>query len=285
MPKYKLQKFVRSESPLGHLRIQPRDIALLQDLASFRFLNSAQIMALHPGGKRNLQRRLHRLYHLGYVERPEAQREIVLASNNLVYALGRKGAEVAFGEERAVRNWSRLNARIKSPNLAHALMVSQFRTILTLALKKRGGEITRWRQGHDLRGELTIRGKSPEIVPDGFFTIKQDDKQWHFFLEADRGSMDHHRFLGKMRAYWNWYCEKTYNAHLNFQSFRVLTITNTEGRRDNLCATTKSADARRTGSGLFLFVCEKDYSLKKPEAVLSPIWLSAKDESKHSLFE
>ncbi len=285
MAEHKHKKFVRSESPPGLLRIQPRDVALLRDLASFRFLNTEQIMALHPGGHRNLQRRLRYLYHLGYVERPQSQTLINLPSDYLVYALGKKGAQLAFAEERAVKSWSRLNAKIASPNLAHALMVSQFRAVLTLALQKWGGSISRWLQGYDLKDELTIKGKTPAVVPDGFFTMKLGGKQWHFFLEADRSTMNHHRFLAKMRAYWTWYAEKTYNAHLRLENFRVLTVADTEGRKDNLRTTTKSADAKKTGSGLFLFTCEKDYSLKNPATILSPIWLSAKDGDKHSFFE
>ncbi|MFH0852616.1 MAG: replication-relaxation family protein [bacterium] len=285
MAEHKHKKFVRSEMPPGLLRIQPRDVALLRDLASFRFLNTEQIMALHPGGQRNLQRRLRYLYHLGYVERPKSQTLINLPSDYLVYALGKKGAQLAFAEERAVKSWSRLNAKIASPNLAHALMVSQFRTVLTLALQKRGGKITRWHQGYDLKDILTIKGRSPAIVPDGFFTIEIDDGCWHFFLEADRSTMNHHRFLTKMRAYWTWHAEKTYNANLRLENFRVLTIADTEGRRDNLRTTTKDADTRRSGSGLFLVTCEKEYSLEKPEAVLQLIWQSPKDDAKHSLLE
>jgi len=284
MPKHKLQKFVRSESTLGHLRIQHRDIALLQNLASFRFLNSAQIMALHPGGKRNLQRRLHRLYHLGYVERPEAQRDIELSSNNLVYALGKKGAEVAFGEERAVKNWSRLNARIKSPNLAHALMISQFRIVLSLALPHTI-KISRWSQGYELRDLLKIKGQTPSLVPDAFFVLEKADGQWFFFLEADRSTMPSYRVLEKLKNYWELYRNKTYEKTLNMPYFRVLTITENKGRRDNLCRAAKEADTRKTGSNLFIFACEKDYSLKNPEAVLAPIWLSAKDGEPHKMLE
>lgn len=285
MSEQKLKKFVRSEMPPGHLRIQPRDVALIRDLASFHFLNTAQILALHPGSKRNLQQRLSLLFHLGYVERPPSQKENALPSDFLVYSLGKKGAFLAFADKRDIQTWVRINAKISSPNLEHALMISQFRTALTLALQKRGGQITRWFQGHDLKDTLTMKGKSPAIVPDGFFTIEVDDGLWHFFLETDRSTMSHHRFLTKMRVYWNWWREKTYNDWLGITKFRVLTIADTEGRKENLRATTKDADTRREGSNLFLFACEKDYSFQKPEAVLSPIWLSARDENEHSLLE
>ena len=43
MTKHIFKKFARSETLPGRLRIQPRDVALLQNLASFRFLNTEQI--------------------------------------------------------------------------------------------------------------------------------------------------------------------------------------------------------------------------------------------------
>ena len=53
MSKPRLKKFERAEVA-DPLKLQPRDIALLRDVAEFRFLNTAQIFALHPGGQRNL---------------------------------------------------------------------------------------------------------------------------------------------------------------------------------------------------------------------------------------
>ena len=286
MAKHTLKKFVRGESTPGRLRIQPRDAALIRDFASFRFLNTAQILALRAGSKGHFQHRLTSLYQLGYVDRPEGQKAFNLPSDHIIYSLGKKGAELAFPDERDRKLWARLNAKISSPNLEHALMVSQFRIVLTLALQTHGGKITRWLQGYELKDKLTLRGRlSPAIVPDGFFTIDVGDGLYHFFLEADRSKMNHRRFLEKLRAYWDWWRDKTYNEWLDITKFRVLTITDTEGRKENLRVTSKEADTRREGSNMFLFACEKDYSLKNPKAVLEAIWASPKGGSKHSLLE
>ena len=284
MPKHTHKRYIRSERPPGPLRIQPRDRALLQDLASYRFLNTEQILALHAGGMRNTQKRLRYLYHWGYLDRPPEQAVAGLPTYHLVYGLGEKAAELIGGaEERAVK--TRLSGKVASPNIAHALMISQFRVVLTLALKKSGGKITRWSQGYALRDLLKTRGQTPEVVPDAVFTLDVNDGYYHFFLEADRSTMPTHRVLEKFKTYWNWNRNKTYEKILDIPYFRVLTITETKERRDSLCRTAKDADARKTGSHAFIFVCEKDYSLKKPEAVLAPIWLSAKDTNKHSFLE
>jgi len=93
MPKPRLKKFERAEVA-DPLKLQPRDIALLRNVAEFRFLNTPQIFALHPGGKRNLSRRLTALYQHGYLDRPQSQTSVRLLSSHMVYALGRKGAEL-----------------------------------------------------------------------------------------------------------------------------------------------------------------------------------------------
>jgi hypothetical protein len=283
MPKHIHKRFVRSERPPGPLRIQPRDVALLQDLASYRYLNTEQILALHPGGLRNTQKRLRYLYHLGYLDRPPEQATAKLPTYHIIYGLGEKAAELIGGaEERAVK--TRLAAKEVSPNIPHALMISQFRIVLSLALA-RTGKILRWSQGYELRDLLKIKGQAPSLVPDAFFVLETQEGQWFFFLEADRSTMPSHRVLEKLKTYWEWYRNKTYEKIFDMPYFRVLTITENNGRRDNLCHTAKEADTKRTGSNLFIFACEKDYSLKKPEAVLSPIWLSAKDGLPHKMLE
>jgi hypothetical protein len=285
MFKAKHTKLVRGDVESGHLRIQPRDTLLLQDLATYRFLNTAQILALHPGSRRNLQQRLTLMFREGYVERPASQAKIKLPSDHLIYALGKKGAELVMREKQAVNAWVRQNAKVAVPNLEHALMISQFRVALTLALRKHGGRITRWVQGYDLRDVLILKGRSPLLVPDGFFTIETDEGRWNFFLEADRSTMTHHRFLAKLWTYWDWWHGEIYNEHLGITRFRVLTVADTMGRKDNLCRSWKASDAKRGTSNLFLFASEKEYTLENPDAVLQSIWLCAKDGERHQILE
>ena len=131
MPLHQHKKFVRSTEPPGRLRIQPRDVELLRDLADYRFLDTDQILALHHRGLRNIQRRLRSLYHLGFVDRPNAQRFFALPGSSIIYSLGEKGAEVLSLDEA-----TRKTKEVAFPYLAHAMMISRFRSILTLALRE-----------------------------------------------------------------------------------------------------------------------------------------------------
>ncbi len=281
MASHRLKKFVRSAEPPGRLRIQPRDVELLRDLGEYRFLDTAQILALHPGGMRNLQRRLRYMYHLGYVERPASQKLFGKPAGFLVYSLGKKGAELLARREPAGRKEATF------PYLAHAMMISRFRSILSLALKKYPDkpELARWAQGRELKKMLAARGEATELVPDAFFAIEHKGDKLNFFLEADRGTMTRERFLDKMKIYWRWWREKRCERNLGITRFRVLTIAPSENRSENLRKTTKEADTRKEGSAMYLFAPETAFSLKKPEAVLSPVWLSPKDETRHHLLE
>jgi len=107
----------------------------------------------------------------------------------------------------------------------------------------------------------------------------------HFFLEANRSTMESERFLKKMRAYWQWWQEEGHKKKFNISVFRVLTITISEERKENLRKITKKADERERGSEMFLFACQKDYNLEEPESILKPIWQSPRDDTRHYLLE
>ena len=286
MAKPRLKPFLRS-GVADPLQLQPRDINLLRSVGEFRFLNTPQILALHKGGTRNLLRRLTSLFQHGYLDRPESQTSAKLSSSHMVYALGRKGAELlskdATEREGMYRRISESERTL--PLIAHALMISQFRICLTLAAEKSGVKILRWSQGQDLK-ELLRRasGENPALVPDAFFTILHDGQEINFFLEADRGTMDTTRFVNKLKIYWSWRANSRLKERLRLSRFRILTITPSNGRSDSLRNAGKSGDGTETGSVMFLFASETAYSLSEPK-ILEPIWKSPKDDTPHTISE
>lgn len=287
MTKPRLKKFERAEVA-DPLKLQPRDIALLRDVGDFRFLNTEQIFALHPGGKRNLSRRLSALFQHGYLDRPQSQTSARLLSSHMVYALGRRGAELLSkdaeereGIYRRVRETERT-----LPLMAHALMISEFRVCLTLAAKAHGAKITRWSQGYDLKEILRhVHGENPSLVPDAFFTLEDKGDVINFFLEADKGTMPTERFLNKLKTYWSWRSDERLKDKLRLARFRVLTIAPSERRSDSLRNAGKGGDPRGEGSLMFLFAPETRYSLSEPKKVLERIWKSPKDETPHTILE
>ncbi len=285
MPKPRRKTFVRGEA--DPLKIQPRDLALLHDVAEFRFLNTEQLASLHKGSPRGIANRLSLLFQHGYLDRPKVQKAAHLSSPHIVYSLDRKGAEVLAkdAEEREGILRRIREVRHTSPLMAHASMISQFRVCLTLALEGTGAKLVRWLQGNDLKVALRRRGENPELVPDAFFVLEDKGDLLYFFLEADRGTMSEARFVSKLRVYWRWWHERRYEASLGVSSFRVLTITPNGTRNDNLRRAAKDADDRKQGSAMYLFAPETRYAVSAPEGLLQKVWKSPKDDTPHSIIE
>lgn len=287
MSKPRLKKFERAVVA-DPLKLQPRDIALLRDVADFRFLNTEQILTLHTGSRRNLMERLSRLYHHGYLDRPVSQSSARLTSAHMVYSLGRKGAEqLSKGAEEREGIYRRVKEVERTlPLMAHALMISQFRVCLTLAVKAHSTKLTRFTQGYDLKEMLRdVHGENPALVPDAFFTLEDKDDVINFFLEADRGTMTAERFVNKLKTYWSWRSDERLKNKLRLARFRVLTIAPSERRSDSLRNAGKGGDPRGEGSLMFLFAPETRYGLSEPKRVLERIWKSPKDDAPHTILE
>jgi hypothetical protein len=257
---------------------------LLRDLGEYRFLNTEQILALNPGGQRNLMRRLAAMFDLGFLDRPKTQGNARLRSAHTVYSLDRKGAE-ELGKDRAERDvFLRRIREVKhtSPIIAHALMISQFRVCLTLALKNRPDvQLTRWVQGNDLKSAL---GRNPELVPDAFFVLETATRKYPCFLEADRATMGKDKqFLPKLKKYWRHSREKRFLRSLGIEHFRVLTVVVNDRHAENLRRGAKEADDDKRGSLMYLFLSETRYSIARPDVLLEAAWGSPKDDAPRTI--
>lgn len=290
MPKHKFKKFERSEEKLK-FRLGEGELKILQDLADYRFLHTGHLFALNPDlSARSIQRKLKLLFHAGYIDRPASQISYGEPSTNLIYAIGRKGAQLIFKDKRAESNWTRKNQLVKADKIQHELLISNFRVVLTLALKKsKTAKLSHW-QTEGLRDNVYVRGESIPFSPDGYFTIKEKVKdgveKLHFFLEADRGTMGDKKFLQKIKAYWQYWQEGRHKKDFGFNAdFRVLTITNKQGRVDNLMNKTARAIDNEDSCQMFWFCYDKSFNLDNPTTILEPIWLAPDDEEFHYLLE
>lgn len=292
MPKTIHKKFKRSKKPpTKRLVIQPWDIEVFKSLADYRFLDSSQIGALHSrsGGLRSLQLRLQLLFHHGFIDRPPSQLSYYRTRSRMIYAIGNKGADAIYEGKPELRgriDWQQKNHEVRFPFLDHALMLSDFRVALALALKNHPtAALTSWQQGQGLKDYVSIAGRKTAIAPDALFTLEESNDLLHYFLEVDRSTMTNERFLNKMLAYWRWRAEQKHIKRFNIKHFRVLTTTISEERKENLRCITKQADSAKQGSELYLFTCEKNYSFFKPSSILKPIWQSPKNDFLHHLLE
>lgn len=257
---------------------------LLKDLTAYRFLDTKQILTLHPDyTARTVRSRLQLLYHAGYVERPRGQFSYY-EHPHLIYSLAKKGAALVSQDKSLLTITDRPHEMGVS-FMRHSLMISNFQAVLRLALKNAEGfKLAVWRDLGAIDA-VHCEGKRLPIAPDAFFTIEAKDYFMHFFFEADRSTMAADRMLNKFKGYWNWRLEGGQKRKLDIANFRVLTVCISEERAENLRQIAKKADVNQTGSEMFWFACEKAYNLENSEKVLEPIWKTPKNENPHSLLE
>ena len=282
--------FRRLEENLPPLTLTERDIAILALVRDYRFINTAQIHALVGGSQHNVTERLSRLFHHGYLDRPAHQRELRAEGYRImVYALTPKGAQ-AMARPSGVpvivsRHLAEDNRTAKRFYLAHTLMVSQFRACLTLACRQRADlRLRQWRVPERPLARVYVGAETVPIIPDAHFVLEAEDgRLGHFFLEADRGTMSQGRFLSKLQAYWQ--LRSTTSPSGNPRAFRVLTIAQSKRRMENLLTTATNADPRHTGSRMFCFTFETEYSLDDPDSVFDAIWCTPADQTPRSILD
>lgn len=280
--------FKRASDNLPPLALTERDLDILELVADYRLLNTPQIHALVNGHPRSLSSRLSRLFHHGYLDRPIHQLQLRIEKRSpLIYSLSAKGART-LAEQRLrhdlLARLFRKMGHVKSPYLAHTVMVSQFRACLSLACQQRDDvALTRWQIPERRLTRVMLAGYQVPVIPDAHFSLSRGGYSVYFFLEADRGTMSHPRFLRKLQAYWQ--LRQTQIEGFPVTAFRVLTITTSAERMSNLIQSSRQADGNQTGSLMFYFACEDTYSLAHPEVLLAPIWRSPGDGEFHTLLE
>jgi hypothetical protein len=88
-----------------------------------------------------------------------------------------------------------------------------------------------------------------------------------------------------MKAYWYYWKQEGHTKKYNIKGFRVLTLTKSTQRANNLTQVTKQADEKQKGSVMFWFASEKSYELQDPGSVLKPIWQTPGDDNWHEILE
>ena len=297
----RLKKYTREKSRAPAIVLQERDLKILKLVHDYRFLRSSQISALVQEDGVQLRtnqvilKRLQKLFHNGLLDRPRDQiRYDIRGSDKMIHGLGNGGADILaeeLGIDRGQIDWAKKNREVKRTYLQHVLMISNFRAILTLALRDRKGiDLLFWRQGDEIRDYVEAKDEKRKKIrypvwPDAFFGLKTSKGKLFFFLEADRSTMTNDRFLKKMKGYWAYWQKQGHTKKYEIKKFRVLTITLTEARKENLRKTTRKADEKQKGSALFMFGCERSYSLEEPQGILEDIWQTPAGNKRQGLFD
>jgi DNA-binding Lrp family transcriptional regulator len=286
-------RFEREPGP-GGLRLTARDLSIFHHIARHRFLNSQQIIALIGGSRQHVLKRLQRLFHAGYIDRPKSQVRYFAedGSQPMVYALGRKGAQaIATPGQRQSRYDNR---NIKQLYLQHTVLVAEVMVAFTRACQ--GSDTPRLLSEDDLapgqppgvafRLSVTVRDqgatKRVGVMPDRVFELESPatGERVLYFLEADRATMPVTRrslsqssMLRKLLAYEATWTEGVHRDRFNCARFRVLVVTSTSERARHLA---NVCGRLSRGRGLFLFTDADALQTRAlQQSILTLPWMNA----------
>lgn len=268
-----------------------------------RFVDSRQLrLTLGRGlNERAFVRRLQALFHAELLDRPPQQLKRWWAhgrAKHFVYGLGTEGHRLLYPElhrKGAKTDWRLKNRRAEALYIEHRLAVSEVMLSFTLAAEAAGLQVAAWHEGDTFhratrlprRIDVPWRGDTVAVPlhPDAYFALAAADGQReHFFLEVDRGTepiarsqMNGTSIRRKVAAYWQVYASRL-NERVGMQSFRVLTVTTSETRVENMRALARAMDPKGRGSALFLFTTADRVTLDNPSpALTAPIWLTPRE--------
>jgi hypothetical protein len=258
------------------------DLEIFKLIYQHRFLRREHISALTGRPPKRLHRRLFKLVANGYLAVM-----VKLPQQKHIYALAMRAMPVLV--EAGIAGTDVLRARLRAHELkplflAHEMMIVDLHVMLTLATRDEAIQLLSWEEGRELFDSVTVSEmglveKIP-IRPDAFFTLEDSRRppganQSHFFLEADRSTATHTRFKEKMAGYWNYLMQGLHTKKYGIKSFRVLTITLTDARTENLC-TLANALLPERAHRYYLFTSLKHFTLANPSPLLQDVFLSAR---------
>lgn len=256
----RLPRFQRS-SDIAPLRLTGRDQEILKHVRRHRFLRSSHIVALTAGSRQQTLRRLQRLYHHSYLDRPRCQIDPYQSgSQPMVYGLGNKGAawikhNLSLSYHQL--DWKRKN-HIGKIFLEHTLLTAEIMVALELACRQHPD--IRLLTTADLnlskmREPFQWRVNQTAVIPDKIFGLEYRGQRCWYFLEADRATMPVKRrdftqtsVQRKLLAYEATWKQGIHERILGIHRFRVLMVTTSPERVRKMIEA-----CPQQGRGLFLF--------------------------------
>jgi hypothetical protein len=271
-----------------------RDMAVLFDVYTYRYLSVSQIERLHFPSIRTMQRRLKALVETGCLN----TFTVPNISERIVY-LDKAGAELVAGElnvEVDDLHWGRLS---KTPKdyyfLRHFLAINDFRILLTKACQQTAinilgfipeyiGEKTKQGVHKYVRDNVEDVANNSVIyshTPDAVFALEKNGNSALFFLEIDRGGevvADQEKgFLKCVVFYLHYWVSGKYQRYAtdfgkSFKSFRALVITPSQKRLENMRQAVTNLPFTSAHAKRFLWATTEEKATR--QTLFEPIWLS-----------
>ena len=274
--KKKLPRLQRvASNAIPGFQLTPRDIEIVQAVYTYRALSTPQIDALFfsepqtsPKQGRVSSRCLHRLkllFHSGFLRRKEQAQTLSDGRKPLLYFLDRHGAQYLAelaGCAVSDLDWDRQGHEVGTLFLDHLLLSNDVRVAATLAARQHGYTLTDWRDERTLRRDhhaepITItaadgNAQQVTLIPDGFFLLETETANYHHFLEVDRatstlqgGQAGKRDWARKVATYLAYFKSGAYQRRYQTQNLRILTVTTSQKRLQNLKEVTEEAGGKK----------------------------------------
>ena len=259
------------------------DVNILIFVYECRVVHVGHLMALTGRSQRKLNGRLLKLAEHGYLYRLRFSRY-----EKFLYTINKSAASTLV--ERGIAPKELIDVRVRMHELTemflkHRLMIVDIHVALLLACRDSSIRLTQWEEGRELYDSVkTSQNGTPErlpVRPDALFTLDDTSRtrgeaRAHFFLEADRSTATHKRFQSKTRAYWNYFTQGLAEKKYGFKTFRVLTVTLTPERAENLCDA--AGDVLPTRVARFhYFAPITHFALENIEGIFDEIFFTPRD--------
>ena len=278
----------RRASDFSAVRLTDRDKTILSAVSCYRFLTTSHILSLVSGSRQNVVRRLQRLYHAGFLERPWAQLLLRFTGelSEMVYSPTRKTISplAAFSGKTVSGKDSR---SVSSLFLAHALAVSDALICIEFTCHKEGTTFVAGRRileaisgGKTLRQlqwQVALKSRTSRekigVIPDAVFAVDQHEasggpRRFYFFLEVDRGTMPikrknlrlssiHRKALAYLRTRRSGILKRKFGI----PGFQVLFVTRSKERLERMKEACRAV-ARGKNPSLFLFTTSDELKIR-----------------------
>jgi len=220
------------------------------------------------------------LWQHHYLERPRAIRPTKILTEELVYGLGKKGAELLERHDPKLRgigtlDWAETPKKQTGlPYIDHQLGIATFMVCIRLGAQRQGAAL-RWR-GHFNRrhGQIVVPIEERTMMPDALFALRMPDRgvAYHY-LEVDRGNVSLRRMHERYEGYFRFWREGS--DQRAFRHFRVLTVTEDPERAVALRGAALDVGREHAQGSTWRALMFSDFTkfgLDDPQKVVGRVW-------------
>lgn len=263
------------------IRVTDRDEKLLRHLAGFGMLTTEQVYRLCFSSISRARKRLRLLWQHRLIARHSRPVRMGEGTAPYLYILTSRGRK-AIGDSTAGVLITRRTTRLS----LHSEKINDFHIALMLAAKDSWyPTLSKWQQGRGLHFTGTAHTDQVSvrvpIVPDAFFVLALGKQEFAYFLEMDRGTTDLKRIKVKLLAYLDLWRSKVASKQLRIRSFRVLYITTTQRRLQNILKVIEGLHGGHRRTDVLCITEQGKFSLQRPEKLFEPIWETV-DQTGHN---